>query len=202
MKSWSDSPAQPNKPTVFKGWWCSGKENAWQYRRPKRLRFDSWIEKIPWNRKGPPGPVCLENSMDRGAWWATVHGVAKNQTQQHLTHTHTSTCRHNFGLKIGLWWIFMTIKIEHLKYLKSEQKRVRNSMISSWAFLPTSWPQGGNEQCIPSPYSSGIREVGWVKGNLYWLNICRKPRLAKRTSDKCFYFPCWNGIKKFNWMNS
>ena len=22
---------------------------------------------------------CLENSMDGGAWWATVHGVAKNQ---------------------------------------------------------------------------------------------------------------------------
>ena len=21
--------------------------------------------------------ACLENSMDRGAWWATVHGVAK-----------------------------------------------------------------------------------------------------------------------------
>ena len=21
---------------------------------------------------------CLENSMDRGAWWAAVHGVAKN----------------------------------------------------------------------------------------------------------------------------
>ena len=24
---------------------------------------------------------CLENSIDRGAWWATVHGVAKSQTQ-------------------------------------------------------------------------------------------------------------------------
>ena len=23
----------------------------------------------------------LENSMDRGAWWATVHGVAKTQTR-------------------------------------------------------------------------------------------------------------------------
>ena len=23
---------------------------------------------------------CLENSMDRGAWWAIVHGVAKNWT--------------------------------------------------------------------------------------------------------------------------
>ena len=22
---------------------------------------------------------CLENSMDRGAWWATVHGAAKSQ---------------------------------------------------------------------------------------------------------------------------
>ena len=22
---------------------------------------------------------CPENSMDRGAWWATVHGVAKSQ---------------------------------------------------------------------------------------------------------------------------
>ena len=24
---------------------------------------------------------CLENPMDQGAWWATVHGVAKTQTQ-------------------------------------------------------------------------------------------------------------------------
>ena len=24
---------------------------------------------------------CLENPMDGGAWWATVHGVAKSQIQ-------------------------------------------------------------------------------------------------------------------------
>ena len=24
---------------------------------------------------------CLENSMDRGAWWAVAHGVAKSQTR-------------------------------------------------------------------------------------------------------------------------
>ena len=23
---------------------------------------------------------CLENPMDRGAWWATIHGVAKSRT--------------------------------------------------------------------------------------------------------------------------
>jgi len=24
---------------------------------------------------------CLENPMDRGPWWATLHGVAKSQTK-------------------------------------------------------------------------------------------------------------------------
>ena len=27
---------------------------------------------------------CLENSMDRGAGWATVHGVAKSRTWQRM----------------------------------------------------------------------------------------------------------------------
>ena len=26
---------------------------------------------------------CLENTMDRGAWWARVHGVAKSWTRLH-----------------------------------------------------------------------------------------------------------------------
>ena len=31
---------------------------------------------------GNPFPyTCLSNSMDRGAWHATVHGIAKSQTQ-------------------------------------------------------------------------------------------------------------------------
>ena len=29
--------------------------------------------------------------MDRGAWWATVHGVIKSQTQLSSKHTHTHT---------------------------------------------------------------------------------------------------------------
>ena len=34
--------------------------------------------------KGNGNPLqfsCLENPMDRGAWWATVHGVSKSQTE-------------------------------------------------------------------------------------------------------------------------
>ena len=34
---------------------------------------------------------CLENSMDRGAWWATVHGVAKSWSQlRNWAYTHKS----------------------------------------------------------------------------------------------------------------
>ena len=40
---------------------------------------------IPGSRRSPGegngNPLqysCLENPMDRGAWWAIVHGVAKN----------------------------------------------------------------------------------------------------------------------------
>ena len=37
----------------------------------------------PLEREGNGYPLqysCLENPMDRGAWWATVHGVAKSWT--------------------------------------------------------------------------------------------------------------------------
>ena len=34
---------------------------------------------------------CLKNHMDRGAWWATVHGVAKSQTRLKLLSTHACT---------------------------------------------------------------------------------------------------------------
>ena len=36
------------------------------------------------SREGNGTPLqhsCLKNPMDRGAWWAAVHGVAKSQTR-------------------------------------------------------------------------------------------------------------------------
>ena len=33
---------------------------------------------------------CLENSMDSGAWWATVHGVAKSRTELSMQHNNDS----------------------------------------------------------------------------------------------------------------
>jgi len=55
--------------------WLSGKESAWECRR---RGVDPWVEKIPWRRKWPPLQYSsLENPMNRGSLWATVHRVAK-----------------------------------------------------------------------------------------------------------------------------
>ena len=58
--------------------WLSGKEPTCQCRR---CGFDLWVRKIPWQRKWQPTPGFLPgNPMERGAYQATVHGVAKIQT--------------------------------------------------------------------------------------------------------------------------
>ena len=70
----------------------SGKEPTCQYRRRKRCRF------VPGSGRSPGGGhgnslqySCLENPMDRGAWWAMVHRVAESWTRlKWLTTHHTA----------------------------------------------------------------------------------------------------------------
>ena len=59
-----------------------------QYKKP---RFDPWGgEGIGWRREWLPTQYsCLENSMDRGVWQATVHGIAKSQTCLSDFHFHS-----------------------------------------------------------------------------------------------------------------
>ena len=40
----------------------------------------------------------LENSMDRGTWWATIHRVTKSLTRLSV-HTHTHVHTHTRGIK-------------------------------------------------------------------------------------------------------
>ena len=71
--------------TAFPGG-ASGKEPACQWDKrsiPKSGRF-------PGGGHGDSlQDSCLENPMDRGAWWATVHGVTRTQTQLKWLNMHT-----------------------------------------------------------------------------------------------------------------
>ena len=47
--------------------------------------WETWVQSLGWEDPLEKGTAscqysCLENSMDRGAWQATVPGVAKSQT--------------------------------------------------------------------------------------------------------------------------
>ena len=55
-----------------------GKESAFN---AGDLDSISGLGKSPGEGHGNPHQYsCLENSMDRAAWWATVHGVSKSRT--------------------------------------------------------------------------------------------------------------------------
>ena len=43
--------------------------------------WKTWVQSLDQERNGNPlQKPCLENSMNRGALWTIVHGVAKSQT--------------------------------------------------------------------------------------------------------------------------
>ena len=70
-------------------WWLSGKEFTCNARDPGLIPE---LGRSPAGRHGNPLQYsCLENPMDRGAWLATVHGVAKSQTRRSM-HTHIICC--------------------------------------------------------------------------------------------------------------
>ena len=69
-------------------------------------------------REGNGNPLqysCLENLMDRGAWWAPLHGVAKNRIQ--LSNQHSifrylvrSSLSSTILLQVVLFYSFLWMK--------------------------------------------------------------------------------------------
>ena len=71
-------------------------------RRHKRYSFIPGSGRSPGQgHSNPLQSSCLENPMDRGAWWATLHGVTKCQTHLKRLSTHTylkARCRYDVPL--------------------------------------------------------------------------------------------------------
>ena len=60
---------------------------------------------------------CLENPMDRGAWWATVHGVAKSRTRlSDFTSLHFNKHLHSLSCKVLLKYLVPYKKLCYLSF--------------------------------------------------------------------------------------
>ena len=75
-------------------------------------------ERSPERRRGNPLQYCcLENSMDRGAWWATAHRVTKSWTRlkglNTHAHAHTHTHTNSNYIRLLLWGLN---EIKHMKF--------------------------------------------------------------------------------------
>ena len=86
------------------------KEICPQYRNHWRLGFEPWVSEIPWRRTWQPHQYsCLENPMDRGARWATVHRVRKSgHDRSNLTHTRAEIGR-------LLWYAGTYLRVSKVK---------------------------------------------------------------------------------------
>ena len=96
----------------------NGKEFACQFRRHSRCGFNPQFRKIPLKEDVAmhQSIFCLEKPVDRGAWRATVHGVAKSGTWLKWC-THTSLAQfHNYNY----YYVY-------------------NFILKPWAISPISW---------------------------------------------------------------
>ena len=74
--------------------WLSGKEFTFSAREADLI---PGLGRVPGEGKGTPLQYSgLENPMDRGAWWATVRGVAQSQTE-------LSDCLFHFSSSLTSW---------------------------------------------------------------------------------------------------
>ena len=109
---------------------------------------------------------CLENSVDRGAWWATVHGVAKSWTQlsdwTHM-HTHHSSFKHPFGAlgsnfkenvtgRGRLWFIHHSGQPAQSPAVESFTRPQRPPVTPPQSLSSLCSPASGSSHAIPSKH--------------------------------------------------
>ena len=126
--TWILSPSGPMLynllvyPQGFSGG-ANSKTPTCQCRRHKRCGFNPRVRsgRFPGGGNGSPFQhSCLENPMDRGAWWATVHGVTKSRTQLKQLSTHspsaleTVPATHMCMINNGRWMGWTTPKLKAL----------------------------------------------------------------------------------------
>ena len=138
-------------------------------------------QKFPWRREWLPLQYsCLENSMDRGAWQSTAHGVSKSRIQLSNHHTPGIRSRNNFR---HLAQLFISPESEHLPWWGVVCSPAQ------WLLtfcLNTSGDRGAKVSPLFGWLITKLSFMLWLQflplssSCLYWGQIC------------CFFFTLWH----------
>ena len=87
------------EPTMTSESGARGKEPTCQCMRHKRLRFNPWVEKIPWRRKWQPTPVFLpgESHAQRSLLGYSPWDHKESDTNEATWHDNERVCCHEAG---------------------------------------------------------------------------------------------------------
>ena len=109
---------------------------------------------------------CLEHSMDRGAWQATVHGVTKSRTQLSDFHFHFPfLC--SLLLKSGSWvLVLLYLTVHSLGFPCGSDRKESACNARDPGLIPGSERSPGEGNGNPHQYSclenSRAREAWWA----------------------------------------
>ena len=103
------------KATIWRNYWGMGFPGGLDGRVCLQCRD---LDSIPGSGRSPTegngNPLqysCLENTMDGGSWQATVHGVAKSQTQ----------LSDFFLFYWGILWLPLQVLVEYIRFIRQDK---------------------------------------------------------------------------------
>ena len=97
---------------------------VWLVKNPpavQKMQLNPWVRKFPGGGNGNRSSILVGNPLDRGAWWAIVHGVAKvgDNLRHQTTITSISSLFHSLSISIR---IILGETICFKKYFKWQSK--------------------------------------------------------------------------------
>ena len=116
---------------------------------------------------------CLENPMDRGAWWVTVHRVTKSQTWLRtwpvsLWHKASSTFPRSRGFGQGASWYLSRAASFQLSYFVEEEDGLRAQSIKALPCLTAQLGHIGDKKTMWTTFLAGSqRSQPWGKRSLH-----------------------------------
>ena len=166
---------------------CGASLVAWTVKNLPAM-WETWVRSLGQEdplEKGNGNPVqysCLDNSMDRGAWLSTIHGVAESGT-----HTHCPfLCRPmlwsllNLQQRTDLAIIFMIVSEKKMRRVVVAAKECRllcrclgnNSGCQMWLPRHLQTMLFGDLVCIPFLLQSSSHFVQWSPKIIsFWVHI-------------------------------